>query len=306
MKNPLSDIYEQVLLNEAEKHALQNPSQDEVGNIKAKQDLFGSKPKAVEGPDKAKLKQGPQYKETTGTASKPSVKSSSMPNSAPAKETKTEKGEEMEDTKVDPTNKEESEEKKEKKPEMKKENFAMGAFEALFKKTITEELDEEMPASEESAPEASEEPELDLEDSAEELEDEEGDLISDLRDLQDKLSSILSKLEDVQDQEEDLEDMESEDYTEEQFDEEFGDEEEEEEEELRESKDKPTALNNSKGKALMSKKNKVGRIHPKGGKANSGKLKSEPTPKSLGDKKAHLQKGKPEVKSSVKKGDFIK
>jgi hypothetical protein len=35
MKNPLEDIYNQVLLNEAEKHALQNPSHDEVGNIKA-------------------------------------------------------------------------------------------------------------------------------------------------------------------------------------------------------------------------------------------------------------------------------
>jgi len=310
MKNPLSDIYEQVLLNEAEKHALQNPSQDEVGNLKAKQDLFGTKPKAVEGPDKAKLKQGPQYKETTGTASKPSAKSSSMPNSAPAKETKTEKGEEMEDTKVDPTNKEEeSEEKKEKKPEMKKENFAMGAFEALFKKTITEELDEEMPAADEAAPVTDEEPELDLEDSAEEdLEEEEGDLISDLRDLQDRLSSILSKLEDVQEEEESLEGSEDEDYTEEQFNEEFGDEEEEEddEEEIRESKDKPKVLSDSKGKTLMSKKNKVGRLNPKGGKANSGKLKSEPTPKALGDKKAHLQKGKPEVKSSVKKGDFIK
>jgi len=309
MKNPLSDLYDQVLLNEAEKHALQNPSSDEVGNIKAKQDLFGTKPKAVEGPEKAKVKQGPQYKETTGTSSKPSGKSSSMPNSAPAKETKAEKGEEMEDTEVDPTEKEEKdEEKKTKKHDMKKESFSMGAFEALFKKTITEELDEEMPANDEISS-SEEEPELDLEDSEEDLEEEEGDLISDLRELQDRLSSILSKLEDVQDEEEDLEGSEDEDYTDEQFNEEFDDEDEDEsedKEEVQESKDRPKPLNNSKGKALMSKKNKVGRINPKGGKANSGKLKSEPTPKALGDKKAHLQKGRPEVKSSVKKGDFIK
>ena len=123
--------------------------------------------------------------------------------------------------------------------------------------------------------------------------------LSDLRDLQDRLSSILSKLEDVQAEEESLEGEES--YSEEDFDEEFS-----EEEPMKESVDKPKALNNSKGKVLMSKKNKVGKVNPKGGKANAGKIKSEPTPKALGDKKAHLQKGKPEVKSSVKKGDFIK
>ena len=71
MKNPLTSVYEQVLLNEAEKHALQNPSSDEVGNIKAKQDLFGSKPKVVEGPEKAKIKQGPKHEQTTGSSSKP-------------------------------------------------------------------------------------------------------------------------------------------------------------------------------------------------------------------------------------------
>jgi hypothetical protein len=56
----------------------------------------------------------------------------------------------------------------------------------------------------------------------------------------------------------------------------------------------------------MNKKNKVGRLTAKGGKANGGSVKNEPKPKALGDKKAALQKGKPEVKSTVKKGDFIK
>ncbi len=56
----------------------------------------------------------------------------------------------------------------------------------------------------------------------------------------------------------------------------------------------------------MSKKNKIGKLHPKGGKAHTGKIKDSPEPKALGDKKNNLQKGKPEVKSTVKKGDFIK
>jgi len=302
MKNPLEDIYNQVLLNEAEKHALQNPSQDEVGNLKAKADLFGTKPKVVEGPDKAKIKQGPAYQETTGSASKPAATKSSMPNSAPAKETKAEEGEEMEDTEVDPTDKEEEDEKEEK---VKKESFTMSAFETLFKKTLNEEMEEEMTPAPEM--EAGDE-ELNLEDSEEmdleeEDEEEEGDLLSDLKDLQDKLASILSKLEDTAEEGETEE--ESEDYTEEDFESEFGDEESEEEAPMKESMDKPKALNNSKGKALMGKKNKVGRLHPKGGKANTGKVPAAAAPKALGDKKAHLQKGKPEVKSLFNKIAFF-
>jgi hypothetical protein len=303
MKTNLSDIYEQILLNEAEKSTLQNPSSDEVGNLTPKSELFGEKPKAVEGPEKAKLQQGPSYKETTGTSSAPKGEKAKMPNSAPAKETKGEKGEEMEDTDVDPTNKKEKKEKK----EINKESFTMSAFETLFKKTLNEEIGE--PA--ETAPEVdemTEEPmdtdEMDTEEQEEEsLEDEEGDLVSDLRDLQDKLSSILSKLEDAQGEEESLEGEEE--YTEDDFDDEF-DTDETEEAPVRESLDKPKPLNSSKGKQLMSKKNKVGRVNPKGGKAHTGNLKSEPKPKALGDRKGALMKGKAEVKSSIKKGDFIK
>lgn len=302
MKNPLSDLYEQVLLNEAEKHALQNPSQDEVGNLKPKQDLFGTKPKVVEGPEKAKVQKGPAYEETTGSASKPAATKSSMPHSAPAKETKVEKGEEMKDTKVNP--KKEDEEDKEKK-EVKKESFTMSAFETLFKKTLNEELNEEpAPAVEDIATE--DEP-LELEDSSEEEgmdEEEEGDLLADLKDLQDKLASILSKLEDSAEEAEEAIEDESAEYTEDDFDKEFG--EDEEEAPVKESVDKPKHLSDSKGKVLMSKKNKVGKVHPKGGKAHTGTIKDDAEPKALGDKKAHLQKGKPEVKSTVKKGDFIK
>lgn len=306
MKTNLSDIYEQILLNEAEKSALQNPSSDEVGNLTPKSDLFGEKPKAVEGPEKAKLQQGPSYKETTGTTSSPKAEKSKMPNSAPAKDTKVEKGEEMEDTDVDPTNKD-KEKKKEPKKEIKEENFTMSAFETLFKKTLTEEIEETTEVSAEETEPSSVEEELDLdtdEESEEALEEEEGDLISDLRDLQDKLSSILSKLEDVQSEEEELEGEEE--YSENDFDEEFGAEEEEEESPVKESLDKPKPLNSSKGKKLMSKKNKVGRVNPKGGKAHTGNIKSEPKPKALGDKKGSLMKGKAEVNSTIKKGDFIK
>ena len=305
MKNPLADLYQQVLLNEAEKHNLQNPSSDEVGNLKPKAELFGSKPKAVEGAEKAKLQKGPAYKETTGSASAPKASNSSFKGSAPAKETKAEEGEEMEDTEVDPTEDEDEEnekpeKKKEFKKEIKQENFTMSAFETLFKKTLTEEIDE-VPAPEmESDEELNLDTEEGEEDMEEELEEEEGDLVSDLRELQDKLSAILAKLEDVA--EDESEDEESEEYTEEEFDSEFGDE----EEAMKESIDKPKALNGSKGKALMGKKNKVGRLSAKGGKANGGSLKHEPKPKALGDKKGALQKGKPEVRSSVKKGDFIK
>jgi hypothetical protein len=311
MKNPLADLYQQVLLNEAEKHNLQNPSSDEVGKL-PKENIFDSKPKPVEGAEKAKLQKGPAYKETTGSSSAPKSSSSSFKGSAPAKQPKAEEGEEMEDTDVDPTEEEDEEETETKKPfkkEIKQENFTMSAFETLFKKTLTEEIDE-VPAPE---MESDEELNLDteeggeeegMEEELEEEEEEEGDLVSDLRELQDKLTAILAKLEDVAGDED--EDEGDDAYTEDDFDDEFGDEEEGEEAAMKESMDKPKALNSSKGKALMSKKNKVGRLSAKGGKANSGSLKHEPKPKALGDKKGALQKGRPEVRSSVKKGDFIK
>ena len=318
MKNQLSDIYEQVLLKEAEKHSLQNPTSDEVGNLKIKQDLFGEKPKAVEGPEKAKLKQGPSYQQTTGTASAPKG-SSSGPKTAAAKEPSVEKGKEMKDTDVDPTEDEDSEpddksqEKKEDKKQLKKESFTMSAFETLFKKTLMQEEVEGEPTPAAPVDPVGADIDVDIdsepedETSEEELESEEGDLISDLEELQDKLASILSKLQDIQDEESSEES--SEDYSEEEFDDEFagdeGEEDEGEETPFKESVDKLKPLNNSKGKALMNKKNKVGKLSAKGGKAKGASLKTQPSPTPLGDRKKSLQSGN-KVKSSIAKGDFIK
>lgn len=303
MKNELSSIYEQIFLNESEKSKLENPSNDTVGKLKSKQELFGEKPKAVEGPEKAKVDQGPKYEVSSGSASKPDVKSS-FKGSAPAKETKADAPKEVKEEEVSPESneKEEKEEKKEQKNESVQE--PVSAFEALFKKTITEEFGEENALELETSEEASEE---NAEEAEEELE-EEGDLLSDLKDLQDKLASILSKLEDsVEENEEESEESGEEEYSEEDFDKEFGEEAETEEENpVKEAVEKPKALSDAHGKKLLSKNNKVGKLHPKGGKAHTGTVDDEPEPKVLGDKKAHLQKGKPEPKSTVKKGEFFK
>ena len=312
--NSLSDIYERILLKEAEKFQLQNPSSDEVGSLNAKQELFGDKPKPVEGPEKAKLQQGPSYKETTGSAShsaKGSSQKSSFKGSAPAKDPKTEKTN-MKDTEVNPSkNKEEEETEKNKKEKKQKheESINVSAFETLFKKTLNEEFDEASPEGTEEVAAPSDELGLDNSEESseedEEGEEEEGDLISDLKGLQDQLASILSKLEGAM---EEGEEEGSDSYTEEDFNEEFSDEDEEEEDEeapVKESMDKPKPLAPTKGKTLMNKKNKIGKLSAKGGKAHSGSVKSQPNPTALGDKKGKLQKGS-NVKSHVTKGDFFK
>lgn len=305
MKNQLASIYEKMLLNEAEKSELQNPTNDEVGSLKAKQELFSSKPKPVEGPDKAKVKQGPAYEQTAGKAEAPKAESSSIKNAAPAKAAEPEEAKEVKDTEVDPNKEEkedEKEEKKEEKKDQKNEGITLSAFETLFKKTLTEELGEETETYEEETNTEETENESSEEESAEEGDlNEDGDLLSDLRDLQDRLAEILAKLEDVAEEGELETDPESEEYTEQDFDDEFSDE-----KPVKEAVEKPAPLADAKGKSLQSKQNKIGSIKPKGGKAHTGKVKEEPEPKALGDKKAHLQKGKPEVSSSVKKGDFIK
>jgi hypothetical protein len=312
MNKSLSDLYTQVVLNEAEKHQLQNPGSDEVGNLKSKQDLFGSKPKAVEGPDKAKLQKGPAYKETTGSASAPKSSNKSMGgNSAPAKSPSVDKGEEMEDTEVDPTDNDDADTENDKKKfKPKEESYNMSAFETLFRKTITEEADPiEGEVGAEPAPDMGSEDAIEgMEDEGgeEELEQEEGDLISDLKDLHDRLGEILSKLEGIQEEEESMEEGEGDEYSEGDFDEEFGGEEgEEEEAPMKESVDKMKALGDKK-KVLQGKKNKVGKLSAKGGKAHTGNIKTQPSPSALGDKKKHLQSKSNQVKSSVKKGEFIK
>ena len=142
---------------------------------------------------------------------------------------------------------------------------------------------------------------LEDESSEEESEESEADLVSDLRELQAKLDSILSKLEGLEEEgdEEGSDEDSDEEYSDEDFDTEFSTE---EPSVTKESVDRPKALSDSKGKQLTSKKNKVGKLAPKGGKAYVGKFKNNPNPKNLSTKVSKSA----EVKSTVKKGDFLK
>lgn len=306
----LAELYEHVVLNEANKSEgaiadktnLSKPTEDEVGDLKADQDFFSEVPKPVEGAEKAKGVKELSHKVDGGSSSKPTQKSSGFKGSAPAHEPKTEKAEETEED-------EDVFSKKMKKTH--EESYSMSAFENLLKKTLAEELETEETVdtttedtSTETEDEMSEDLDSEMSEDEGETEDE-GDLLSDLRDLQDKLAAILSKLEGGAEENE-SEGMEGdEEYSEEDFDDEFGSEDGEEEGEPFKESVKAKSLSPSKGKALMKKSNKVGRLKSSGGKAHCGSLKNEPKPKALGDKKAHLQKGI-EAKSSVKKGEFFK
>lgn len=316
MKNSLSDLYEKILLSEAQKNDLTSPSNVVVGDLKSNEEVFGEKPEVEKGLEKAKLEQGPNYKISTSSETAPthgSAPKAKFKGTAPAKEEKyDEEVEEMEDEKVIPKSEFDEEDKEESpKKEIKKESYAMSAFETLFKKTLLEQ--DEQPALEapETETELSADEDLDLEadeveteeepmeEEAEESEEDSEDLIADLKDLQARLGSILDKLETYSAEEEEGEEEEEGSYSEEEFDEEFG---EEEEAPVKESLNKPKLLSPAKGKSLMSKKNKVGKLAPKGGKASAGKFKPQSTLKAA----PKLQKSKAEVKSTVKKGDFIK
>ena len=331
MKNPLSSLYEQILVSEAQnKQDLTNPSQSEVGSLKQNQDAFGEKPEVVSGPEKASLQKGPSYKISTSSETAPQYsKDGKFKGNAPAKPKASDEPEETETAEsVFPENDEEEKSKEDSKKQNKlesteekdtkknkyirqHENFTMSAFETLFKKTLIEELENEDEATLASTPA----PEGDLSDDVmsddEPLEDEsseeesgesEADLVSDLRELQAKLGSILSKLEGIEEEEEEEEGEEEsdEEQSDEDFDAEFSTE--EEPSVTKESIDKPKALSDSKGKQLTSKKNKVGKLAPKGGKAYVGKFKNNPNPKNLSTKVSKSA----EVKSTVKKGDFLK
>ena len=316
MKKSISDLYEQILLNEAEKSDLQNPSNDEVGDLPS-ENMFGTVPRTIkgEGPEKAKLQKGPSYnKVDSGTPVASKQTSSKMPNSKPAKSATPEEGIEMEEDEFTLTDHED--EKMERKPKPQKESFTMSAFEQLFKKTLQEELEEEnvgMETADEEVDDMDLDSEMEDEDMPEEEgqeEEEEEDLISDLRGLQAKLNSILDKLESLEDEESE-EESEGEEYTEDEFDDEFGSEEEGEEEEeeapMKESvQSNLKPVNKSKIKTLQSKKNKVGKITAKGGKAKTNNIKVSPNPKALGDKKKVVQSHNNKVRSSVDRGDFFK
>ena len=324
MKKSISDLYEQILLNEAEKSSLQNPSNDEVGDLPS-ENIFGTVPATNkgEGPEKAKLQKGPSYnKVDTGSSVTAKQTNTKLPNSKPGKSVAPKKGIEMEDEDVTPSDYEDDHEDQEDHEEInhkqkpQKESFTMSAFEELFKKTLQEELEEDpvdLESSEDMDEEESSSEDEDMseedeegEEEGEEGEEEEADLLSDLRALQDKLNSILSKLENLESSEEE---DEGDEYTENEFDGEFGEDEDEEEDETPMKESLRAGLkpvNKSKIKTLQSKKNKVGKVSPKGGKAKPTKMKITANPSALGDKKKDLQKHNNKVKSSVDKGDFFK
>jgi len=176
-----------------------------------------------------------------------------------------------------------------------------GSFERLFKATLTEEFDNptsddmnvEIPTSNE-----------DMVDELEDSKDEVSDLVSDLKEVMDRLQTILDKISDETEVESEGEEEEME----------FGSEEPEEEKES-EKEEEPfkesTELKplGDKSKVLQNKNNKVGgnpKVH--GGKAHGGDIESDPElkPAKGHDKSLQNPKGKPEVKSTVKKGDFFK
>lgn len=174
-----------------------------------------------------------------------------------------------------------------------------GAFEKLFKATINEEMmDEPSVEMDVTVPTSDEE----MVDELEGTSDEVADLVTDLQDLMSSLQSILDKVSGENAGSENENEMEDEMGNEESFEDEV-----EDEEPFREAVDlKPLG---DKGKVLMSKNNKVGG-HPKvhGGKAHGGDIGCDPKLKPAKSFDKHLQntKGKPEVKSTIKKGEFFK
>ena len=170
-----------------------------------------------------------------------------------------------------------------------------GSFERLFKATVNEEMDTmemdvEIPTSNE-----------DMMDELEGSEDEVSDLVSDLKSVMDHLQTILDKISDVSDvSEEEGEEEENEEEAE------FGEEESEEEKPMGEATElKPVG---KAGHSLMGKANKAGSVKPHGGKAHGGDIESDPElkPAKAHDKALQNPKSKPEVKSTVKKGEFFK
>jgi hypothetical protein len=297
MKNKLSDLYAQILLSEAEKSALQTPSNDTVGSVKGGQELFGSKPdtkKVSTGKVKGETPKALEHETTEEEDVNPKT---SEKNVAGA---------------VAPTKSAEEAEGVKSKPKGLGEEVTMGAFETLFRKTLVIE-DEETLEFEAGSEAPSEEGSLEHEASeteeeevAEDDDEDEEDLLTDLRKLQTHVTDIITKLEKAV-EDESGETTEDAGYSEEDFNEEFGEEAPEGEESEEEVKTESLKVLGDKKKALQSKNNKVGgKVNPKGGKANTGKFHVKPEIKVLGDKKKSLQKGNA-VKSSLKKGDsFIK
>lgn len=172
-----------------------------------------------------------------------------------------------------------------------------GSFEKLFKATINEEMGEEPVVDMEVEIPTSNE---DMVDELEGEKDEVSDLVSDLKSVMDHLQNILDKISEEGHSEEAEEEAE------------FGEEEAEGEEESEEEKPMGEATElkplGDKSKVLQNKNNKVGSVKPHGGKAHGGDVESDPElkPAKAHDKALQNPKSKPEVKSTVKKGEFFK
>lgn len=175
-----------------------------------------------------------------------------------------------------------------------------GSFEKLFKATINEnsfddasvEMDVTVPTSDEE-----------MADELKDESDEVADLVSDLKDLLSKVQTILDKVSN------EVESSEENELEAELGEEEPSEEHEEETEDaVKEAVDlKPVG---KAGHDLMSKGKYVvkGAVKVAGGKADSGTVESDPElkPAKSFDKSLQSPKGKPEVKSTVKKGEFFK
>lgn len=179
-----------------------------------------------------------------------------------------------------------------------------GSFEKLFKATINEEMGDEMPEMEmEVEVPTSDE---DMMDELEGSKDEVSDLVSDLKSVMDHLQNILDKISEETTDSEDSSEDSSEDEIEFSGEENENENEDEDEAPVEEATDlKPLG---DKSKVLQNKNNKVGSIKSHGGKAQTGDVESDPElkPAKSFDKSLQSSKGKPEVHSTVKKGEFFK
>lgn len=173
-----------------------------------------------------------------------------------------------------------------------------GSFERLFKATLNEEFGEEPVVDMEVEIPTSDE---EMADELNDEKDEVSDLVSDLKSVMDHLQSILDKVSDATA-------GEGEESSEEES--EFGSEDEVEDTEEEKPMGEATELEAAPDgtKKLQGKDNKVGSVKAKSGKAHGGAGDSDPElkPAKAHDKSLQNPKGKPEVKSTVKKGEFFK
>jgi len=284
MIKQLSSLYDQIVLNEAEKSALQGTN-NKVGTVPS-ENLFGEKPKVTDtGKVKGEAPKNLDHKTTSpedpeGDEAKSITSKGSVKSTVPAKS-----AEETEGAKP--------------KPKGLGEDFTMGAFETLFRKTLVteEEMEGNEPLEFEAGTETPSE-EGSEESEVEETEEEEAeeDLLTDLQDLQVRIADIITKLEKAV-EEESLETSEDKGYSDEDFNEEFGEEGSEEESPVHEE-----SVKNKSG--LLGTKNVVGNLKKSKGVANSSIKKVK-----TGFEKLSPEKGKSlqkvasksnEVKSSLK------